>query len=310
MITLLKCYRLFNTNTASNLEQITLGNGCTNIPESFALNQSKLTTVNNSSVVQNIKSSAFKGCLKLESFDFSNINNEISAYAFYQNESLKKIEILGNVIKVGDRCFEGCKKVEYLYVSKDVKTLGSYCFNFGYVLGLFRRRLSFFEFNYSTDIGLEGLNASSTFVTYWNIKKIIQINQMKVVLFNDTFDAIICDVACEDSEITVSAFTINDEGNVYNVSELGRNSIFNTAAMKITLRNLNANSYPINGASNLKYLILDNILTIKSGIIDGINEELYIYCSYETAPEDWYVKWYGSVNPNNIVWGSVNPPIS
>ena len=94
------------SNQKDSIETIVLGNEVTEIPNNFAANCTKLTSVSLPDALTSVPVNAFKGCSSLEKVDISE-NSELQSIgsSAFQNSGLTQIYIPKNVTSIGTGAF-------------------------------------------------------------------------------------------------------------------------------------------------------------------------------------------------------------
>ena len=98
----------------TSLEKITLGRA-TSVPQGFAGNCKKLTTVENSSLLTTVSNTAFGQCTLLENIDLSNVQT-VGNESFFGCSALGEVD-LSNIVTVGNRGFSNCTNMKLKYAS-------------------------------------------------------------------------------------------------------------------------------------------------------------------------------------------------
>ena len=118
--------------TKSAITKVELSNNIEHITERAFENCANLTSIKYSNNVTHIGRHAFANCTSLSSVTLSSAITEIHRGTFY-NSSITDIIIPPSVTKINDRVFEGCEKLEKLYIPDTVQTLDggivNYCSN-------------------------------------------------------------------------------------------------------------------------------------------------------------------------------------
>ena len=121
-----------SNNQKDSIETIVLGDGVTEIPNNFAANCTKLTSVSLSDALTSVPASAFKGCSSLKKVGISE-NSALQSIGdnAFQNSGLTKIYIPKNVTSIGTGAFNRTPITVFDMsdVLADRMTVGQYAIN-------------------------------------------------------------------------------------------------------------------------------------------------------------------------------------
>lgn len=114
---------------ASNLENVAIPNGITQIDDSAFYSCTQLKTVMIPGSVTYIGDSAFYGCYMLTSITLPNSVTSIGGWAFWSCDSLTSITIPNSVTYIGDGAFEDCSGLTSITIGSGVKSIGEDAFD-------------------------------------------------------------------------------------------------------------------------------------------------------------------------------------
>ena len=121
-----------SNNQKDSIETIVLGDGVTEIPNNFAANCTKLTSVSLSDALTSVPASAFKGCSSLKKVGISE-NSALQSIGdnAFQNSGLTQIYIPKNVTSIGTGAFNRTPITVFDMsdVLADSMTVGRYAIN-------------------------------------------------------------------------------------------------------------------------------------------------------------------------------------
>ena len=121
-----------SNNQKDSIETIVLGDGVTKIPNNFAANCTKLTSVSLSDALTSVPASAFKGCSSLKKVGISE-NSALQSIGdnAFQNSGLTQIYIPKNVTSIGTGAFNRTPITVFDMsdVLADSMTVGDYAIN-------------------------------------------------------------------------------------------------------------------------------------------------------------------------------------
>jgi len=107
----------------ASLAELTLPQGLTEIPDELCLGCSSLKIVSIPSTVEKIGYNAFRDCVNLENFDFSNIF-EIGSSAFENCIALAEVVLSDKLVTCDSMAFSGCIAVKRLVLPSTLENLG------------------------------------------------------------------------------------------------------------------------------------------------------------------------------------------
>lgn len=108
----------------TNLINVTIGKGITNIGNSAFSSCNKLVNVVIEGAVSSIGDSAFDACNSLENINIPEGVIDIGAQAFDGCRALKSITLPNSVVSIGSYCFSGCRSLEQFTFGSSINSIG------------------------------------------------------------------------------------------------------------------------------------------------------------------------------------------
>ena len=110
------------------MENVTIGNGVTNIPNGIFSNCTSLTSIEIPNTIISIGESAFDHCTSLISIAIPNSVTSIGNKAFSGCTGLNSIELSDSVTSIGSSAFYGCTGLTSLTIPNSLTSINDYTF--------------------------------------------------------------------------------------------------------------------------------------------------------------------------------------
>ncbi len=262
----------------------------------------KLKSVTIPNNITRIGSSAFSGCINLETINISeNSHLEIIGdSAFYNCELLNFINIPNCVQTISDSAFSGCSSLTSIIINNSVTTIGNYAFSECSNLTIYCKFASKpstwkSNWNYSNCPVIwscegGGIYSGLRYTIYEeNNKLFITITDY---LGTDQNVIIPSTISIGNEDIPVTSI---DEKAFYNCNSLVSITIPDSVTM--------IGDSAFYGCSSLTSItISDSVTTIGSQAFNGCSS-ITIYCEAASKPSGWSSSWNSSYRP--VVWNSL-----
>ena len=119
----------------ANIEQVTIGDGVTELPQYF-LQNAKITSLSLPSSLTSIGSYAFQNCSGLSSLSLPSGLATIDSYAFQNCKGITTLTIPPSVKTIGESAFRDCNSLSYLNMGNGITTIGSHAFRSTYLVSV------------------------------------------------------------------------------------------------------------------------------------------------------------------------------
>ncbi|MCM1518994.1 MAG: leucine-rich repeat domain-containing protein [Pseudoflavonifractor sp.] len=109
------------------LTKVSIGNGCTELPDYLFYNNASITLMTLPNVVK-IGNHTFDGCSKLTTLNLGNSLQSVGDYAFNNCANVTKLTFPNSITTIGERAFSNCSSVAEITIGSGLKSIGSYAF--------------------------------------------------------------------------------------------------------------------------------------------------------------------------------------
>lgn len=122
-----KSYNSAPFYSQKKLAKVTIGPGCTELPDNLFYGNTAMTLVTLPNV-KNIGNSTFEGCSKLTTLNLGNSLESVGNRAFYGDSNITKLTFPNTTSTIGDYAFYNCSSVTEVTVGSGLKSIGEYGF--------------------------------------------------------------------------------------------------------------------------------------------------------------------------------------